>query len=389
MSITPDYEYMVKIRRQLHMYPETGFELPKTLELVRSELEKMDIPYTEQYGKSSIVATLNGEKEHPTIGLRADMDALSITEINDVPYKSRHEGKMHACGHDAHTAILLGTAKALSAAREQIDCRVKFLFQASEEGMSTGARLMVEDGVMDDIDFIIALHMDNKLDAGTAAFITGPSHASNTAFILDFYGKSSHAGQPHRGIDAIAMGVRAYTELQFMMSRTVDPFEPCTLNVGAFQAGNTNNIVPEHCRMLCTLRTYSDALAAETLERVRAIISGIANSTGGRAELTVNKHLPPVINDAELTERMLVSARELLGADKALRIERPNLGAEDFACYLTKKPGSIFRLGSRNEKRGFVNMLHQNNWDIDEAALSTGASLMIKFVTDYNAGEDR
>lgn len=169
-----DKNYMISIRRRLHMYPEIGLDLPLTLKLVKSELDSMGVKYTEKYGKSSIVASINDELPGFTIGIRADMDALPINEMNDVEYKSRHEGKMHACGHDAHTAILLGTVKALSKIKNKIKCRVVFLFQPLEEGMGSGAKLMVEDGVMDDIDVIVALHVYNLLDTGKAGFMPGP-----------------------------------------------------------------------------------------------------------------------------------------------------------------------------------------------------------------------
>lgn len=381
-----DKEYMIKIRRRLHMYPETGFDLPKTLELVRQELGKMGVEYTEKYGKSSIVATINAHKTNMTIGIRADMDALPVDEINEVEYKSRHEGKMHACGHDAHTAILLGTIKALAAVRDQIDCRLVFLFQPSEEGMSSGARLMAEDGVMDDIDFIVACHMDNNYDVGTAGFRAGYAMAADTAFTIELFGRSGHAAQPHTAVDTIAMGVKIYTDIQFMLTREINPLEPCTLNVGSFIGGSTNNVVADYCRLVCSLRTQSPETQEYVMKRINQIVKNTAQEAGGRGEIHQNKYLPPVINDKHLTDKLIASAQKVLGKDNAIIMENPKMISEDFAYYQTKKPGSFFFVGSRNEDKGIVSMLHRNNWNIDEDALECGARVFIQFILDNMKG---
>jgi amidohydrolase len=378
--------YLSRIRRTLHMYPELSFDLPRTLALVRSELEQIEVPYTEKYGRSSIVATLNEDKKAFTIGIRADMDALPVQEINEVPYKSKIDGKMHACGHDAHTAMLLGAVRALAQIKDQLQCRVKFLFQPSEEGMDSGAREMVADGVMDDIDIIIACHMDNAYEVGTVGFLAGPAMASNHAFTIELFGKSGHAVFPHTAADTIAMGVRIYSELQMMLTREIDPFALRVLSFGIFQAGETNNVIPDYCRMVGTLRTHSDQIADFIMRRMNEIVEDTTRQMGGRGQILKNKHLPVVYNDRAITERLIEAARKVVDPSKVVIMEKPKMSSEDFSLYQTKKPGVFYRIGSRNEQKGFVNMPHRNNWDIDEDALPIGVKVFAQFVVDNMNG---
>ena len=248
--------YVVSARRKIHEYPEIGFELPRTLAFICEELEKMGVEYTEKYGKSSIVATINPEKTDFTIGIRADMDALPVTEANDIPFKSKIEGQMHACGHDAHTAIALDVCRRLSEMREKINCRVKIIFQAAEEYPPSGAMLMVRDGLMEDIDCIVALHVDSGAEAGEIKIKQGSINAQSDGFHLEFYGTAAHAANQYEGVDAIMMAVKAYTEIEFMVAKEIKATHPVVFNVGAFNGGTANNVVCNHCSLYCTLRTH-------------------------------------------------------------------------------------------------------------------------------------
>ena len=250
--------YVINARRQLHMYPEIGFDLDRTLSFIRAELEKMGVEYTEKYGKSSMVATINPEKSRFTIGIRADIDALPITEETDLPFKSKIDGQMHACGHDAHGAIALDTCRRLNEMREKINCRVKIIFQAAEEYPPSGAKLMVEDGVMEDIDCIVALHVGPGKSVGTISVLAGPENATSDGFHLEFYGKTAHAAAQQSGVDAIMMAVKAYTEIEFMIAKEIKATDPIIFNVGAIHGGVANNIVCDHCSMYCTLRTHKN-----------------------------------------------------------------------------------------------------------------------------------
>ena len=236
-------DYTTKIRRELHMRPEVGFDLENTLAVVRRELDAVGIEYTEEYGKGSIVATVNPEKRHFTLGIRADMDALPIKEQRDVPYRSRTEGRMHACGHDAHTAIALTVARRLYEMRESIACRVRIVFQPAEEYTTSGARVMSEAGVMDGIDRMVALHVDPKIEVGRAAIREGEMNATSDGFSLNFYGKSAHVANQQNGVDAIAMAVKAYTDITFMAAKGVAATEPVIFNVGKFNGGTSNNLI--------------------------------------------------------------------------------------------------------------------------------------------------
>ncbi|MBQ7386585.1 MAG: amidohydrolase [Clostridia bacterium] len=376
--------YAKALRRELHEYPEVGFELPRTLALVRRELERMGVEYTEKYGKSSIVATVNPEKSGYTIAIRADMDALPIQETSDVPYKSKNDGMMHACGHDAHTAIALAALDRINSMRESIDCRVKFLFQPAEEYRISGARLMAEDGVMDDIDAIVALHCDPTCDVGKIKIIDGDRNAISDGFMLHFYGKSAHAAHREDGVDAILMAARAYSEL--VREVTPENSGECTVfNVGKIRGGETNNIVCDACSMFATLRSFSDEGAARSFAKIREICERVAKEIGGRFELETVKHYPKVYNDPEVAAAVRRCAVGLLGAENVGE-ETRGLGGEDFSYFADIKPGAMFRLGTRTPGCECVYGLHHDKFDIDESALEIGVELFVRFVLENMNG---
>lgn len=378
-----DSEYMIKIRRKLHMFPEIGFKLPRTLELIKSELDHMGVSYTEKYGRSSIVAVINNDKPGFTIALRADTDALPIQENNNTEYKSCHDGIMHACGHDAHTAILLGTVKALNSVRDMIHCRMVFLFQASEEKLS-GANLMVEDGVTDEFDCIIACHVENTLAVGTAEFHEGPAFASCDIFKIELFGKAGHAATPHKAVDTISMGVRIHYELQNMVAREIDPLIPRVLSIGVFKSGTAFNILPEYCLLEGTIRTYSSETVAYIKKRMEEIVKDIAIQAGGSCSLSFGAGLPAVVNDAFIARRVYEAA--LHAGVNSVYSKKPVMYSEDFAHYLRNKPGAYFFIGSRNVQKGIVSEAHSSDFDIDEDSLETGAIIFTQFVFDCMDG---
>lgn len=382
-----DYaSYARQLRRQLHMYPEIGFDLPKTLTLVKRELEKWGICYTEKFGKSSVVATINEEKKAFTIGIRADMDALPIEEQHTYEYASRHDGMMHACGHDAHTAILLATGRRLQDMKEQLHCRVKLLFTPAEEYMEPGCKQMAENGVMDDIDCIISLHVDGEFPAGTVAIDAGGQGGNSMGFTAEFYGTATHAAQQQKGKDAIAMAVEAYMAMEMMAMKEVDPVEPRLLNIGSIHGGNTNNILCDYCKMFGSSRTHSDAVSRYLIDRIQQICEGIAQANGGRAEVKIVKFLPYVINDERITQRVHASAAKIFGEERIGHRTKRTLGGEDFSFLCRKKPGMMFRLGSSGENPDTHAALHSVNFDIDETCLQVGIDLFTQFVLDNMDG---
>lgn len=376
--------YVTRMRRELHKIPELGFELPKTVAFLKAQLDEIGIEYTEKYGISSIVATINPEKTNFTIGIRADIDGLPIQEINEVEYKSTIDGQMHACGHDAHAAIALATAKRLYAMRDQLNCRVKILFQANEE-ISCGAKNMVEDGVMDDIDCIVALHCAPELQTGSVRISAGELNATSTSFKLKFFGKSTHAASQQSGVDAIMMAVRAYTDLQFMVSKEVPAAERVIFNVGTFNGGTAKNVIAEYCELVCTLRTWTETRAQKILSRVRSIITHTAEDMGGRAEFEQIAYYPIVINDEKVTERMKKVAVSLFGEDKVMPRPR-GMGGEDFSYFAQKKPACMVRFGTGNKEKGIIAGVHHNNFDVDEDALELGVEMFTRFVLENQNG---
>ena len=377
--------YVVKARRRLHMYPEIGFDLDRTLAFLRSELDAMGVEYTEKYGKSSIVATINPGKEF-TIGIRADMDALPIKEVNDIPFKSKIDGQMHACGHDAHTAIALDACRRLNEMRDKLNCRVKFIFQAAEEYPPSGAMLMVRDGLMEDIDCVIALHVANGAEAGAIKIKYGKTNAQSDGFHLEFYGTAAHAASQHTGVDAIMMAVKAYTEIEFMVAKEIKANHPVVFNVGAFNGGTANNVVCNHCSLYCTLRTHFPEDAELLIGKIKRIIANIAEVSGGRAEFVHDKHYPIVVNDEHITSLVIKSATKVLGEENVRVYVEQSLGGEDFAYMAAEKPGCIFHLGIANKELGYTAAVHQSNFMIDERALEVGSNVFVQFVLDNMDG---
>ena len=377
--------YARAIRRELHEYPEIGFDLPKTLALVRRELDAMGISYTEKFGRSSIGATLGKQDAPFTIGLRADMDALPVQEAVDKPFKSKIDGQMHACGHDIHTANLLAAAKKLKDMEGALTCRVKLLFTPAEEYVTPGCKEMAEDGVMDDIDCILACHCDPLYDVGTVAIDAGGQGANSMGFTVDFYGTSAHANRQQLGRDAIAMAMQAYAAMEMMVAKEFDPAEPVLLNIGAIKGGVTNNVICDHCWMFGTNRAQKDETSEKLIRRIREICEGVAVMNGGRAEVKVTKLLPFVINDATVTAKVRKTAERVLGSDKIFSKPR-NLGGEDFSFLCRKKPGMIFRLGTKNEDPATAKPLHNGGIDFDEGCFEVGIPMFVEFVLDNMNG---
>ena len=380
-----DQNDLVRIRRQLHMYPELRWDLPQTAALVREELDKIGIPYeADKYGQNTVVATINPEKTNFTIGLRADMDALPIRENNQgKPYRSKNEGVMHACGHDAHTAMMLGVARALYAIRDQIDCRVRLLFQPCEEGRPSGASVMCQHGVMDDIDCIVMCHV-NCVDAThVISTCPGVTNATSVAWKVTLGGRSVHVASPHMGVDALAAGVKVYNGIQTLVSREVDPFDTCVMAVCSMHAGTTVATNADECVMEGSIRCLKDQTMTWARARLEKLVRLTAEETGVTWSLSWSGDpLPSAHNDPALYEAFVASARKVVGAER-VKLLHPSPGGEDFAYYEQHKPGLLFGLGMRNEQKGACYPAHTKDWDIDEDGLETGVKVFVQFVLDH------
>lgn len=382
-----DKDYILSLRHEIHEYPEIEFELPRTIAVVKRELDNLGIEYTEDYGESSVVGVINPDKKHFTIGIRADMDALLIEEKADVPFKSKIKGQMHACGHDAHTAMLLGTAKALKAMEDKITCRVMLIFQPSEEGVRSGAQELVNGGLMDEVDVIVGMHIENWLPCGKIGVHPGTSMASSRNFRVDFYGKTAHATLPHSGVDALAAAVRTYNNIQYMTGREINPFAKYVCSVGKLSGGTTQNVIADHAYMVGTIRTFDMEVDNFLVKRISEIATNAANEVGAQATVETTLQAYVLYNNPYLSELAIDAASKVIGKENIADMPE-KLSSEDFSNYLTKKPGVFIRLGTRNEQKGCVTLPHNNDFLIDEDAFPLGTDTCVQFVLDNMNGID-
>lgn len=374
-----DKDYIIRIRRELHKVPEIGFDLPKSLAIIRKELDTIGIPYTEEIGKSCIIATLNEGVGNKTIAIRADFDALPIQEENGLPFASTHPGKMHACGHDCHAAMLLGTAKALKEIASDIRCCVKFIFQSAEETLG-GAKTICETGFMDQIDSIIGCHIRPENPTGTIALNRTCNSAGSRGVKLHLYGKSSHVARPHMGVDAIAMAVRVYNDIQLMRAREMDPVQRLVIGVGAIHGGHVNNIVCDHVEMDVSIRTQDTAVDELIYRRITQIAESVAADMGGSAKLETYKYAPALRNDLAVADNIQAAAEKVIGAGNILN-KNESMGAEDFAYYLQHKPGAIFDLGVGTQGAPVIT-IHNGKMVVNEDALTIAPQIFIQYILD-------
>ncbi len=374
-----DKQYIINLRREFHQIPEIGFDLPKTLARVRQELEAIGLPYTESYGKSCIIATLNEGVGNKTIALRADMDALPIQEETGLPFASTHPGKMHACGHDCHTAMLLGAAKKLKEMEKDIKCCVKFVFQSAEEGPG-GAKTICDDGFMDQVDMMIGCHIYPNKPTGTISLNKKCQSASSHGFRIYLKGKSAHVATPHAGVDAIAMAVRVYNDIQIMRARELNPFDPVIIGIGEFHGGFANNVLCDQVMLHGTIRTHRNELDAHIYKRIEEIAHSVAKDMGGSAVVETAKYYPVLINDSDVADAVIRAAESVVGSDKVCEMAL-TMGAEDFSYYTQYKPCAFFALGAMPAD-GSSTPLHNGKMMINEDVLDIGPNVFIQFVLD-------
>ena len=364
-------EKIVALRRDIHREPELGFDTMRTAEKVLGALDGLPLDVQTGVAENGIVATLEGEGDGPTVGLRADMDALPIHEETGLPFASEVDGKMHACGHDGHTSMLVGAAHVLSGMRERLNGTVKFFFQPAEEG-GGGGKVMVEGGVADDVDSIFALHLWPGLPFGTAATKAGPIMAAADAFEMTIRGRGGHGAFPHQTADAVAMAAQVVTALQTLVSREVDPVEPAVLTVGEIGAGTAFNIIPETARLGGTVRTLNEDLRRRMPGRIEQLARGVAGGMRGDAELDYTFSYPVTLNDEGAARRALEVIRDLFGQENTLELSNPSMGGEDFAFFLERIPGVFIWLGVGED----VSFLHTPTFAFDEEILPLGSALL-------------
>jgi amidohydrolase len=386
----------VDLRRELHRWPEVGNELPLTKELVLAALDGLPLDLTIHQTTSGITALLTGDKPGPTILLRGDMDALPLHEDTGLDFASRHEGSMHACGHDTHTAMLTGAAKLLSGRRSAIAGRVLFMFQPGEEGHH-GARYMLEEGLLDVPDLAdgtkspitaaFALHITSSLPSGWLSSRQGSIMASADKLLITITGKGGHASEPHRATDPIPVACEVVQALQVMVTRSVDVFDPAVVTVGKIVAGTTNNIIPECAYIEGTIRAVSEKTRAKVHDGIRRVVDGIAAAHGCEVDVEVEAGYPVTVNDDAFADHVLDLAGDVVGADKVVRQRHPVMGAEDWSYVLQQVPGAMMFLGGTDVDRNPATAApnHSNRVLFDEQAMATGIATYATVALDHLA----
>ena len=378
---------VVTDRRHLHEHPEVAFQEFETAEFVRQRLESLGVEDIRTgIATTGVTGLIRGTEEGPQrcILVRADMDALPIHEENDVEYRSRHDGVMHACGHDAHTAILLGVARLLMERRDAFSGTVKLLFQPAEEQPPGGAIAMIAEGVLEDppVDAVIGLHVSSAEPAGRVVVGGGPAMAGGDLFEVTVKGTGGHAASPELAVDPVVIGAHIITALQTLVSRETDPMATVVVSAGVFRAGDAFNVIPDTASFGGTVRAFDPELLERTNRRIGELASGIAQAMGGSAETRIMRGYPPTVNDHAMSRLVRRAAIEAVGEENVGTIE-PAMGGEDFSHFLRAKPGTFFFVGSRNEDRGITFAHHHPRFDIDEEALAAGMKAMTSSVLRY------
>ncbi len=368
---------VIDLRRTIHANPELAFEEYETSALVKRQLEALGIEYDDQVAKTGVVGYIKGKGAGKVIALRADMDALPIVEDNNKPYRSRHTGKMHACGHDVHTSSLLGTAKLLQEHRDQFDGTIKLIFQPSEEKLPGGASVMIREGVLQNpaVESIMGQHVQPFLDAGKIGVRKGMYMASADEIYLTIKGKGGHAAQPQSFVDPVIIMAQILNALQTVVSRMADPRIPSVLSFGKITAAGATNVIPNEVHLEGTYRTMDEAQRGQAHKMIEDIVMGTARAMGGDADLRIVKGYPVLYNDEALATRSRGWISEYVGEENVVDIDIW-LAAEDFAWYTQEVPGHFYRLGTRNEAQGIIHGVHTPKFDIDESALGLSTGLM-------------
>ena len=378
--------HLVELRRTLHRIPELGIDLPETAKVVAGELDSLGISYTCSQKDSGLIAVIPGTGLGKTVALRADMDALPLKECTGLPFASGHEGKMHACGHDAHMAMLLGAAKVLQENRDKFRGTVKLFFQTGEE-ISRGARIIIENGGMEGVDAVFGIHIGSILGkeypTGAVVAVPGCCMASFDRFILRIKGKSCHASTPEKGVDPINIAAHIATSLQEVVAREIAAVSPSVLTIGKFVGGSQYNIIPEEVVIEGTIRAVDDGIRQTLARRIGEIAKGVAATFRGECEVEMDWGAPPVVNDADMAKLAADAAAKVLGEEFVVRkVPAPNMGGEDFAYYLQKAPGAFLFLSSANAAKGTDVPHHNVRFDVDEDVLWRGSATFVSIVEE-------
>lgn len=378
---------IINLRRAIHENPELGLDVYNTAEAIASSLRESGIPFTEKIGKTGIVALIKGASAGPCILLRADMDALPLTEITGLQYASKIEGKMHACGHDLHAATLVGVAKVLWSLRDQIKGTYKLMFQPGEETLN-GAVAMIEDGVLDDPVPQMALGFHNwpPLDTGIIAYHPVVSFAGSQAFSITLTGLSGHGAHPHSTIDTIAAAANFIMQLQTVVSREIAPVKPSVISVGRIEGGTAENIIADTVNIYGTMRAMDPKVFASMREAVERLLDGLEKGMRVKYKVSYGEQVPPLINNKAVLAKAVSSARSVVKDENVVEMPEDSMGAEDFAYVTSKIPSAHLRIGSRIPGTE-VKMIHRPDFLPDENFLSVAMKLLSRVAIDCANGE--
>ncbi len=388
LSEIQDFEDdIIKVRRTIHANPELSFQEFETANLVADRLRSLGIKVKTRVGGTGIVGLLKGAHDGKVVALRADMDALPVQENVDVPFKSKTDGVMHACGHDTHVAMLLGAAMLLKKHEADLHGAVKFLFQPAEEhGGKGGAKPMIEDGAMEDpkVDFVFGLHIDGDLPSKVFGLRGGPIMASPDSFKIQITGKGGHGSQPHTTIDPIFVSTQVITALQGVSSRMIDQTQPFVISVCSIHSGSKNNIIPDDAVLEGTIRTLDEKIRTQAKKHVTNVTKAVCRAFKASCKIEFLEDAYPVtINDPKVAKRVSTTLRTIKGT-RTTEI-KPILGGEDFSRFLQKAPGVFYFLGTRNPTKGCVYSNHSSKFKVDEDVLKYGSVSLAKLVLEFGA----
>lgn len=368
------YDEMVDIRRYLHQHPELSFEETETSKYIADYYEKLNLPYEANVGGNGVLATLKGGKPGKTIALRADFDALPIQEENDIPYKSKNDGVMHACGHDGHTATLLVLAKVLKKHQENLSGTVVFLHQHAEEQPPGGARPIVESGAIDHVDAVFGNHLWATTNFGAIETRAGAFMAGTDRFEITVKGKGGHGAYPHQTKDAIVIGAEIISKLQTIISRGLDPLKTAVITIGQFQAGKSFNVIAEEAEIIGTVRYLEKDIQQQVKTKMKQVVEGVCQSNDAEADFRYYEGYPPVINHANEIKMTFDAAKNVPEINEIIEAA-PQMGGEDFAFYLEEKPGAFFFTGAKIPNHAYPH--HHPKFNIDERAMPIAAKMLI------------
>lgn len=374
-----------QIRRTLHQYPELGFEETNTSKYIKEFLTKEGIEYTE-FAKTGVCGIINGTKagNNKVIALRADIDGLPIQDKKTCEYSSKVKGKMHACGHDGHTTILLGAAKILNKHKDEFSGTVKLIFEPAEE-TTGGAKVMIEEGILKnpDVDMVYGLHMEETIDTGTIMVKRDTVNAASNPFKIVVKGKGAHGAYPAAAVDPIVASSQIIMALQTIVSREINPSNSAVVTVGFIHGGTASNIIPDEVEIGGIIRTITKEDREHSVKRVKEIAEGIARTLRAECKIEIEESYPCLINNANLVEMLRENAAKVIGIENVLEQKNPKMGVESFAYFASEVPSIFYFLGCRNIEKGIIHPAHSSLFDIDEESLPIGIAIGCEFIVDY------